>query len=664
MPPKPAGTYLFNDLPLMHKQGPRVFSVNALDDMYHGEVGMTKNTVDAPVGSFNNLPDYTEILTEDGSLFVTTHLTKEYIPVSEYFSETIVTAFTFTFYDSEFNLIGTIHDKVTYDPSKGESDTAGLAGGDHCLISTIVTKHFFNDDDNYEVMVSLGKKAPGNDYHPNFYEQVYSLGGEKDAEGNDKCLYTFNGLLADCVYGEGDDCYLTFVREEYFTAAQYPDPVERANHTVNHITVYGKAVDGEPVEVYKKDILLVTYPNDTADGTIYLISKNVNGTPYFYFSHYELPYFVNPLGGATDESATENNNFIIETKAIVDGEMKDICQTSIPVVIPKDDDHLYYSFYSIGGLTWRDDIDTTVNGTPEAPAFIVMNSICQAANLEAVLSSYNIYKADGTVLRPLTSNAENFVVLNRAGSDQPHVMFIRVPQEGQYQFDFVDLYSGETTFSCPQVFNGEPLTASVDRIRTADGSYKYGFVMSYDDIDDDNNIIKRVKWLNTDGTEDRVDRINMGPEVQMSLLNFYGDILSPRIFDEDDEMEYAVLVKRTYGATVRNEFMIVDHNGEWYAHFSSDDRRGEPNLLTVYPGANGEGGRLYMAYIGNAGFNIDVYALPFTNTLSVDSIEADDSEEAGEAVYYNLQGVRVNNPSAGSVYIRVLGDKATKVLVQ
>ncbi|MDE7426819.1 MAG: chitobiase/beta-hexosaminidase C-terminal domain-containing protein [Muribaculaceae bacterium] len=44
------------------------------------------------------------------------------------------------------------------------------------------------------------------------------------------------------------------------------------------------------------------------------------------------------------------------------------------------------------------------------------------------------------------------------------------------------------------------------------------------------------------------------------------------------------------------------------------------------------------------------------NEVAVDAAAAD-------AVYYNLQGVRVENPSAG-LYIRVAGDKATKVMVK
>ena len=41
-----------------------------------------------------------------------------------------------------------------------------------------------------------------------------------------------------------------------------------------------------------------------------------------------------------------------------------------------------------------------------------------------------------------------------------------------------------------------------------------------------------------------------------------------------------------------------------------------------------------------------------------------DGVEDGEAVYYNMQGVRMANPAAGSLYIRVQGSKAAKVLVK
>lgn len=41
---------------------------------------------------------------------------------------------------------------------------------------------------------------------------------------------------------------------------------------------------------------------------------------------------------------------------------------------------------------------------------------------------------------------------------------------------------------------------------------------------------------------------------------------------------------------------------------------------------------------------------------------AETADEAVSPVYYNLQGVRIDNPAAG-LYIRVVGDKATKVVI-
>lgn len=51
------------------------------------------------------------------------------------------------------------------------------------------------------------------------------------------------------------------------------------------------------------------------------------------------------------------------------------------------------------------------------------------------------------------------------------------------------------------------------------------------------------------------------------------------------------------------------------------------------------------------------------NATGVEDIAVDGVED-GEAVYYNMQGVRVANPAAGNLYIRVQGSKAAKVLVK
>ena len=57
-----------------------------------------------------------------------------------------------------------------------------------------------------------------------------------------------------------------------------------------------------------------------------------------------------------------------------------------------------------------------------------------------------------------------------------------------------------------------------------------------------------------------------------------------------------------------------------------------------------------------------VYATP-QDTTGIESVAGDDNTDA-PAEYYNLQGVRVANPVAGQIYIRLQGNKATKVAIR
>lgn len=61
------------------------------------------------------------------------------------------------------------------------------------------------------------------------------------------------------------------------------------------------------------------------------------------------------------------------------------------------------------------------------------------------------------------------------------------------------------------------------------------------------------------------------------------------------------------------------------------------------------------------GVRIDKDAtITFTRTTAIEAIDA----VAGDAVYYNINGVKVENPAQGGVYIRVINGKATKVYVK
>ena len=633
---------MFSAMTQPRQATPNYFDIWATNNTVGSEA--TRGAIEDPIDSFTQIPDYTELSTPYGTYFVTMKYDYEDHYVNEYYTERILTGYTLTFYDPEFQPAGTIKDVIEFDASKGETATA------HCIIDNYTSTHFFNNDDNLEIMVYLGiKTGPDFDYHPNFYEKVYSLGGEKDENGNDKCIYTVEGRLVDTVTtGGADNAYLSFVNDKYYSAKDYADPVERANATTTTVTVYGKG-DSQPVVVMQKDIKMVSYPGDTTDG-IYIISKTADSTPYLFFSHYEKPYFVNPLGGAIDESATANNNFIIEAYKLSGDKSELVSTTSIPVVIPQNEEKLMYAFYSIGDLTWKNDIDMTVNGTPAAPAYIVKTAVTEAADLDTQSASYDIYSADGKLIRNVSKDTESFKTLNQAGSKEPHVMFVAFDDNGDYLFNFVDLYSGKVVMSIPQIYEGEPLMAEAERIKDGDG-YKYAIILQNDFIDDDYTTYKRLAWFDQNGKLDRIDKINMGKDVQASILNMTPEVLDPYVFDTDPAMEYAVLVKRTYDNTVRNEFLIVDDTDEWYANFSADDGKGDPVLFTVAPSSNGN--KLYMAYNDGRNYTIDVYSLPFAS-LGVDSILDENNAQAyfsgdtiiatgAEITVYTLGGVKTLN---------------------
>lgn len=607
-----------------------------------------------PSAEFEGLSNYDFLEAPDGTTwFYTSEYEMEYEEISEWYTEEKIVGYTFTIYDASFQEVGKIKDKITF--AEGETKVA------HAVLDPNISAKFFNTNDKYEVMVYLAMNTSVElDYKVHYYNKVYSIGGEKDGEGNDVCLQTILGRCVDVLNaasGQAENCYYTFVDDVEPNVDDYDDFVDFVNAYYTHVSVYSKAVgEAGPVLVCEKDIYMTRIPGDTTDG-IYFISKSVDGTPYFVFSQYEKPYFVDPTGFASDESATEDNSLVIEVYAHTN-DINLISTTKIPVEIQKVAGELNYTFYSIGSVAWKDDIDMSVNGTPQAPAFLVARDVTKASNLEEVSSSYDIYANNGQRIRTLATQTDNIILMGNVEGAEPQALFVNVDNNGQYTFNLIDLYSGKKALSLPQIFNGnqdDALTASCQRVAVDNiGNYQYVFEMRYDDVDADGNDIKRMAWFDMDGKLDRIDRINMGKDVMAASVNMYVDCLSPTLFDTDDDMEYAVLVKRASGEVTKNEFLVVDDKGDWYACFSDEDGKGSPMIFTILPGTDKN--RLQMVYrTDDNTYNIEVYDLPFTNN-SPDAIEAVGADKNGVAI--SLQGTVL---SASGATIEVYNANGTKV---
>lgn len=120
---------------------------------------------------------------------------------------------------------------------------------------------------------------------------------------------------------------------------------------------------------------------------------------------------------------------------------------------------------------------------------------------------------------------------------------------------------------------------------------------------------------------------------------------------------------RSYTGSVLT--VLVNADGEWVELKSNEAPKEYTQMsidLSEYAGKDiqyalrGKGGQ-YSYYI-----DVKNIKIAEEEESGIDSIVSDEAE--GEAVYYDLMGRRVANPSAGKIYIKVLNGKAFRVLVK
>ena len=635
--------------------------------------GPMKSAVDDPVPGYTpETSGYSNMKGPDGSNWrYTARYDYKTVRFNEYYSETLKTGFTFTIYDSKNRKVGEIHDKIRFAENeawRGPDDANGNPtwyGRDvECVLDPAVSLHFFNTDDKPEVMVYHAMNTVN--YINHYYYSVYSLGGEKDAEGYDVPILNIEGRRIETINTSDDpnneNFLYTFVIDPVVDwPLNDPNALEKLHASYFDVITYKPAVDdvNGPQVLIEKKIGNTHIPGDTTEG-IYFMSKRHDGKLYFIYSQYEKPCFVDPRGGAIDESQTPDNSLVIDVYSTDGQNINEVSTTKIPLEMEESKDQLIYTFLSIGSVAWTDDVDMRVNGTADAPAFVVMRNVAAAATIDNMISSYYIYDNAGNKIKTIMENSEGFSLFRIPGNDEPLLMFL-TGIEGQYWFQFVTLYTAQQFAKISQYNNGDSLYASCAPVKQDDGSYKFAFEMQYYEQDDYDNWYARVAWFDGDGSLSRIDRINLGKDVQASLVNMDPYTMKPTIYDTDDKMEYAVLVRRTYGQATRNEFLVVDDNGGRYATFSSDDRKGDPSRFTVYPG---NPDILFIQYTAGS----SAYALPFKNPSEpvegMNAIEnvSGDSEQA-QPEYYNLQGLKVSNPSTPGIYIKKTGNTTTKIQI-
>ncbi|MDE6287153.1 MAG: hypothetical protein K2M00_00025, partial [Muribaculaceae bacterium] len=480
----------------------------------------------------------------------------------EGYYETIIKGYTFSIYDSHMELMGTITDVVTL-----ADDEVRLA---QVMPDIAVTRKFFNIDDNYEIVVSL---ACNRDYMSGAYpvtvyhSKVYSLGGQKDENGNDIAIDNIDGYIVADVDTSTDpwseNHYITFMTETIDMSLD--DYLEMLASDKYILSIYQKAgYNGGAKKIGEFEMPLQQLPGDQMSSPFMLCAAH-EGQAYFAVAKYKKPFFVNPVGD--DENMTADNSLEITLHKASYSGLEEVSKTEIPL-IPLD--NYLYTFMGIGDFRYNGDIDFGhFDGNASAPCYTVTTKGFSIVT-DTHYHSTAVYNAAGEKILSYPEGMENFVNLSDIPGENPQVMFTRLTDEN-YTFHFVDVYTGEEVMELPQIFAGIHLSASVDRAQ-APGGYKWAFgtLSAYDPGDGFN--YETVVWVNQKGTLDRIDNINLGQNVAYAVVNIDGRALTPYLFNTDESVEYMALVKRLIGSgtETQEELMVVSP---------------EKTLLTVTPDA-------------------------------------------------------------------------------
>lgn len=497
-----------------------------------------------------------------------------------WFTQRLLQEYTFTIYDTEMKVVGIIKDKIHY--REGEK-RAPL-----CELTPVVTRNFFNTDDELEVMVAVGIN-PADRYGVYYRSYVYSLSGEKDENGFDRPLMVFNSLLGDVIEGPesadgSDNYYFTFQgggKAEEETRGSFWENLIAMKEGFN---VYGKAIDETGPRLIKRlSVPIIQLPGDQ-ESTPPLISMVHEGNVYFLIQQYKEPFYNrydDPINA--DLTQREGNSLVIDIYKANEEGLELVSNTEIPAVLdPMYDSEgkptVLFSYFGVGNLRYTGDVLFDAPGTAkDRPDFIITRTNYRPSS-DSGVNSYFTYKNDGSVKNTLSLYSQGTRSMGNIKGFEPQQMFVFSDNYG-YIYRFVDLYSAKTATQIYANYyydeDSEPELLSANCDRKAEGdSYNYVFELRYPLIDDDENDILRFMHINADGSYNHTDEVNMGKGVVYAQSYLTTQALKPHAYSVSDTPAYMLLIKRgvDYSNKKIEELMVAEI-------ISEENPEGKPLLI-------------------------------------------------------------------------------------
>lgn len=603
-----------------------------------------------PVATLSSLDKFSDMDVAGGGLWMySIRYDVEQIVHNEYWTESRITGFEATVYDGTFKPVGTIKDKIRLNDDEVRPVMADLI--------PIATRHFFNDDDDVELMFSLGVNTttPGINHYRTY---VYKLDNPvKDASGNDEPVYTIDDVVSDVLdatpAGGEEKLFLTFANEEQpdldFDSIEDPENFDMWNEwsmklyiNLNVYTSVG--ADGKLQKVMTKKLRRLEMPGDQENTPVFM-SMLHEGKPYFVCPRYALPFYndYNISDYNTDQTMRDGNSLVVEIYRI-DGNQAVLEQsTSIPA--PKAEGALA-SYYSVGDLMYREDI---MMSQPGSAQLLVTRSDVQSAAEESGVKTYAVYTSDGALKATLMANCAGGVPMSDIPGKETQYMFVRI-ENNTSTYHFVNLESC-TEVACIDYMltldgsDPDPLSANMERVPYGD-SYIYVNEMAYP-VEDEDLVYMRFAWLNDKGEYMGQQWLNMGSGVNYARSYLNQAALKKGFFAKADEMAYMVLIKRATSSTALTEELLIGHP-------VSDAHPLGKDLLLVGPGEKGQlvtispvqfdgRNKLMVSYdnsADNGAYTVDFYNLPLDDTNAIEGVGAD--TDAGSGVTFDGSTIAFN----------------------
>lgn len=629
--------------------GKRQLSVEKINELMYGRDFRMLRTDnpnaadDAPVKPFASIPagvQVSDLEAPGGEIWYSVaEMDYKIIPAHDniLYDDKILQEFTFTIYDYNLNVVGVVKDQMEY----REDEVRTVM----CELAPFVSRNFFNDDDNLELVVALGINPT--EGHENHYRSVvYTIGGEKDEQGYDKILMSFDSLIADVVEGpvgpDGkDNFYVTFTDNATADVAPGDLPnLEPGDDTDwsfwtylcsqgMNFTIYGPA-DGQsrPRQLFSKTMQLIKLPGDQ-QYTPFMISTVHDGKVYFVQSEYKETFY-NPYSSPIDESMAmrEENELLVNFYIAGNDNVKLSHTTAVKFQKDPADEDVLASYYGIGTMRYREDIDFT-HFPGDKPALFVNKQDYVVGSDDSYVNSFYVYDGDGNRIRTLIEKCDRAISLTDIDGFEPQQLFTQL-EGSNYRFSFVDLVSGKKVNSFTNNFyveefdDFELLLANMDRVAVGN-SYMYVVEMRMPIVDENDHDIMRFMWINSKGECDHIDYVDMGMNVVYAKSYISSTTLDPKFFDSDPNYEYMLLIKRAVSTSSNDEHLLIGKamcedypTGKDMLLLTPDETKG--SLNTVVPTVSEKGNRLAVCYLNDGKYTVDHYSLP----LDADNSGVDD----------------------------------------